>query len=100
MLVHPAKDDAVQSVEFLERDGRRRIPRAHPDDRRLDLGRRPKVAFADFHDVFDSGKELDVGRQSAPQFRAGGRAETEREFALKHEDRGADDGPVGEELED
>lgn len=50
--------------------------------------------------MLDGGEELDVGGEAAPEGGGGGRAETEGEFALEHEDGGADEGAVGEEFED
>ena len=61
MLVHPTEYNPIQPVKLLETDGRRWIPGAEPNYRRLDLWWRAKVAFADFHDVFYPSVQLDVG---------------------------------------
>lgn len=66
MLIHPTEHDSVQTIEFFKPDRRRRIPRTHPHDWRFDLRWRSKIPFTDFHEMFDSCEELDVGWKSAP----------------------------------
>ena len=75
-LVPPTKDHSVQPIKLFEPDLGWRVPRGHSHDRGLDQRRWSEIAIADFHDVFYGCEQLNVGAQTTPEWRRGGRTET------------------------